>query len=120
MKYHRLPLLVRSIMSRSLKDKTISASSSLKNEESNTFAAEHQQQETDGANITLPLSIGHQISSQDIETEGVVSIKRYMDLQDEFGRLAKRYRFMHDEFAEMRIELDRLRKEREQAWLKKR
>jgi hypothetical protein len=107
-------------MSRSSRDRITNASSSLKNEESNTFAAEHQQQETDGATITLPLSIGPSTSNQNTETEGVVSIKRYMDLQDEFARLAKKYRFMHDEFAEMRIELDRLRKEREQAWLKKR
>jgi len=120
MKYHRLPHLVRITMSRSLEDKTINASSSLRSEESNTFAAEHQQQEKDGASITLPLSLGPSSSNQDTENEGTVSIKRYMDLQDEFGRLAKRYRFMHDEFAEMRIELDRLRKEREQAWLKKR
>jgi hypothetical protein len=115
----RLPRLTQQAMSNFSTDDQANALSSSKNEKTPTFAAEQQQQEDHGANITLPLSIGHPISNQGSETEGTVSIKRYMDLQDEYSKLAKRYRFMHDEFAEMRIELVRLRQEREEAWRRK-
>lgn len=119
MKRRLLPHLVEKAMSHFLKDDQDNVSSSSKSETKPTFAAEQPQQEMDGATIMLPLSIGHQISNQPSETEGVISIKRYMDLQNEYSKLAKRYRFMHDEFAEMRIELVRLREERDQAWRKK-
>jgi hypothetical protein len=119
MKRRLLPRLVEIAMSHSSKDKITNANSSLKKGTKPTSAVEQQRQETDGATTMLPLSTDHQINSQDTGTEGVISVKRYTDLQDEYAKLAKRYRFMHDEFAEMRIELVRLRQEREEAWRRK-
>jgi len=119
MKRRFLPRLVEIAMSHSSEDKITNANSSLKNETKPTSAVEQQRQETDGATITPPSFTDHQINSLPSETEGVISVKRYMDLQDEYAKMAKRYRFMHDEFAEMRIELVRLREERDKAWRRK-
>lgn len=49
----------------------------------------------------------------------MVDLNRFLELRDQYHSLLNRYNFMYDEFAEMRIELDRLRKERDQAWMKK-
>lgn len=109
---HQIP----KIMSGSSKDDQANANTSSKNEEKHITAVEDQSIETDGAPITLPLSIGPSIQNTSIE---MIPINRYLDLQNEYQSLVNRYNFMKDEFAEMRIELARLREERAQAWLKK-
>lgn len=119
MKRRLLPQIVEKAMSHFLKDDHGNASSSSKSKKKLTYAAEQQQQDEDGAIITLPLSLGPSTQNQLSRTEGVVSIQRYEDLQNEYAKMAKRYRFMHDEFAEMRIELVRLRQERDEAWRRK-
>lgn len=115
----RLPRLVEKAMSHFLRDDMTSANSLLKKETKLTFAAEQPPQEEDGAIITLPLSLDPSTPNQLNRTEGMVSIQRYENLQNEYSKLAKQYRFMHDEFAEMRIELVRLRQERDEAWRRK-
>lgn len=112
--------LIRKRTSDSLNDDTTNASSSSGKRATHITVVGQKPPDEDGAPITLPLSLGPWTNNQGIETEGVISVKRYMDLQDEYSKLAKRYRFMHDEFAEMRIELQMLREERKQYYERRR
>lgn len=110
--------LIEKIMSHSLNENMTSANTSSKNEKTIITAAETQSIEKDGAPFTLPLSIGPSIQSQQSPVE-TVTIQRYEALQNEYAAIKKRYNLMYDAFAEMRIELDQLRKEKEQAWARK-
>lgn len=108
---------IESIMSRFLNANSTNANSLLENVAKHTFVAEQKPQEADGVPITLPLSLGPLIQNQTkLET---VSIQRYEALQNEYASITKRYRLMYDAFSEMRIEIDILKKERDEVWKKK-
>lgn len=118
MSLHRHPL-IKKIMSRSSKGIIINANTSSKNAARPIIAAVIQSIEKDGVNTTLPLSIGHQIQNQSNQTVETVSIQRYEALQNEYAAITKRYKSLYDAFSELRIELHRLQKERDEAWKRK-
>lgn len=109
-------LRIGRIMFHSSTGNIINANSSLKRKKIPISVAAEPSAKKGGASFTLPLSIGHQI--QDVPE--MIPIKRYAGLQNEYADLVKRYRLMYNEFAEMKIELQRLRHEREDYYLNKR